>query len=84
MFFFLNLLYLLKKTGAYNLLQKKIYQQVKFNFYSKILMSKTYLNRNCILTGRPRAVYRPFNIARNKLKYLFSNGLIPGYSKAIW
>jgi small subunit ribosomal protein S14 len=38
----------------------------------------------CELTGRPRAVYRKFKMARNKLRELASKGQIPGMVKSSW
>ncbi len=38
----------------------------------------------CELTGRPRAVYRKFKLARNKLRELASKGQIPGMVKSSW
>jgi len=82
--FLLNLLNSIRKRSQYSIVQKRIFQQIKFNYYNKIVTSKTVINRNCILTGRSRAVYRPFGLSRCILKTLLTNGSIPGYSKAIW
>lgn len=38
----------------------------------------------CFVTGRPRAVYRRFGLARNKLREYTMMGLIPGIRKASW
>lgn len=38
----------------------------------------------CILTGRPRGVYRRFGLGRNKLRDLALKGDIPGITKASW
>jgi len=38
----------------------------------------------CLLTGRPRAVYRKFKLCRIKLRELASMGQIPGVTKASW
>jgi len=38
----------------------------------------------CLLTGRPRAVYRKFKLCRIKLRELASMGQIPGMTKASW
>jgi ribosomal protein S14 len=82
--FLLNLLNSLKKSTAFSLIQKRVYQQIKFNYYNRHINSKTSINRNCVLTNRSRAVYRPFGLSRCILKTLLTNGVIPGYSKAIW
>ncbi|MFZ0487051.1 MAG: 30S ribosomal protein S14 [Arenicellales bacterium] len=38
----------------------------------------------CILTGRPRGVYRKFGLCRNKLREVFMNGEAPGVTKSSW
>ncbi len=42
-----------------------------------------YRNR-CVLSGRPRAFYRKFGLARIKFRELALKGLIPGVTKASW
>lgn len=42
-----------------------------------------YRNR-CEVTGRPRAVYRKFKMARVMLRDLASRGQIPGMVKSSW
>ena len=38
----------------------------------------------CLITGRPRAVYRKFKLSRIALRGLASAGLIPGMTKSSW
>ncbi len=38
----------------------------------------------CLLTGRPRAVYRKFKLSRIALRELASAGQIPGMTKSSW
>ncbi len=38
----------------------------------------------CLLTGRPRGVYKKFGLARGKLRQLALRGEIPGVVKASW
>jgi small subunit ribosomal protein S14 len=40
--------------------------------------------RRCQLCGRPRAVYRKFNVCRICLRNLANEGKIPGMKKASW
>ncbi len=40
--------------------------------------------RRCRITGRPRAVYRKFGLARNKLREAAMRGDVPGLVKASW
>ncbi len=42
-----------------------------------------YRNR-CLITGRPRSVYRKFKLSRIALRELASAGLIPGMVKSSW
>ncbi len=46
--------------------------------------SKVRQRNRCALTGRPRATYRKFKMARNKLREYASKGLIPGMVKSSW
>lgn len=46
--------------------------------------SITRVRNRCELTGRPRAVYRKFNLSRIALRDLGSKGQIPGLVKSSW
>lgn len=46
--------------------------------------SATRVRSRCLLTGRPRAVYRKFKLSRIALRELASAGLIPGMTKSSW
>lgn len=46
--------------------------------------SPTRLRRICKLTGRPRGVYRKFQISRIMLRDMALDGFIPGMKKASW
>jgi small subunit ribosomal protein S14 len=46
--------------------------------------SKTRIRNRCEMTGRPRGYYRKLRVARNKLRELASQGLIPGMVKSSW
>lgn len=46
--------------------------------------SPNRVRTRCELTGRPRAVYRKFNLSRIALRELASSGLIPGMTKSSW
>jgi len=66
---------------------KEIFLLNKINSYfqlNKFKISKVKIFRNCILTNRSRAVYRPYGISRCALKNLIQFGRLPGTSKAIW
>ncbi len=38
----------------------------------------------CVLTGRPRGVFRKFGLCRNKLRDIAMRGEVPGMTKASW
>jgi small subunit ribosomal protein S14 len=44
----------------------------------------TRIRNRCQLTGRPRAYYRKFRLARVMLRDLANKGLIPGVTKSSW
>jgi small subunit ribosomal protein S14 len=46
--------------------------------------SKTRVRSRCVLTGRPRGVYRKFHLSRIALRELASSGYIPGMVKSSW
>jgi len=46
--------------------------------------SKTRLHNRCLLTGRPRSVYRYFGLSRIKMRELALAGKLPGVLKASW
>ena len=46
--------------------------------------SKTRIRNRCIVTGRPRAVYKRFQISRIVFRELASKGVIVGVSKSSW
>lgn len=46
--------------------------------------SKTRIRNRCGLTGRPRGVYRKFELSRISLRELGSRGYIPGIIKSSW
>ena len=44
----------------------------------------TRIRNRCALTGRPRAYYRKFGLARVMLRDLANKGMIPGLTKSSW
>lgn len=42
------------------------------------------IRRRCVLSGRPRGVYRKFGLSRIALRDMGSFGLIPGLKKESW
>ena len=46
--------------------------------------SKVRIRNRCVLTGRPRGVYRKFTLSRIVFRELASIGHIPGITKSSW
>ena len=46
--------------------------------------AKTRIRNRCALSGRPRGVYRKFELSRLALRELASTGYIPGMVKSSW
>ncbi len=44
----------------------------------------TRIRNRCVVSGRPRAYYRKFQLSRIALRDLASSGQIPGMVKASW
>ncbi len=44
----------------------------------------TRIRNRCEITGRPRAYYRKFRLARVMLRDLANKGMIPGLTKSSW
>ncbi|QHL89536.1 30S ribosomal protein S14 [Sphingomonas changnyeongensis] len=44
----------------------------------------TRIRNRCEVTGRPRAYYRKFRLARVMFRELANKGLIPGVTKSSW
>ena len=63
-----------EKAGYLTLLKKKYHNNI----------SKTKLINRCLLTHKPRVIYKKFKINRMKLKEMLQMGILPGYKKAAW
>lgn len=46
--------------------------------------SPSRLRNRCVLTGRPRGVFRKFGLCRGKLRDIAMRGEVPGLIKASW
>ena len=46
--------------------------------------SKNRIRNRCVLTGRPRGVYRKFCLSRIAFRDLASDGKLPGVVKSSW
>ncbi len=86
---------LIKKYAERRLALRKIIRDQNVSLDEKMAaqrkMQKLPKNSNptrsrnrCLLTGRPRGVYRRFGLGRNKLRELVMSGQIPGITKASW
>ena len=62
---------------------ERIKVQVKLNDLPKDSSKIRFRNR-CFMSGRPRGVYRKFNLSRIAIREMSGKGLIPGFTKASW
>nr|AGH24342.1 ribosomal protein S14 [Reclinomonas americana ATCC 50283]AGH24409.1 ribosomal protein S14 [Reclinomonas americana ATCC 50284] len=46
--------------------------------------SKVRIRNRCIMTGRPRGVYRYWRLSRIKIRELMAQNKIPGLQKSSW
>lgn len=46
--------------------------------------SKIRVRNRCVVTGRPRGVYRDFGLSRLEFRRLALRGMIPGVTKSSW
>jgi len=81
-FIIINLLSCLLNT--YKISKERQYFLYLLSKYDFNSISKTKINRRCIITNRGRAIIRPYNISRLAFKKLYQFGIIPGFRKAIW
>ena len=68
-----------------DLKRRKLY--AKYKDKRENLLSKSSKNRirnRCLLTGRPRGVYRKFGLSRIAFRELASDGKLPGVVKSSW
>jgi len=65
-----------------NIKEKMIAQEKLQNFPRN--SNACRLRSRCILTGRPRGVYRRFGLSRHKIRELGMMGYIPGLRKSSW
>lgn len=85
LFIFLLNFFQFKNLDSYTKTElRNIRRQFIFLSQFSTKISKTKLFRNCILTGRSRAVNRPYGLSRCALKELVQYGRLPGYTKSIW
>lgn len=46
--------------------------------------SSIRIHNRCVITGRPKAIYRDFRLSRMILRDYAHNGLLPGIIKSSW
>lgn len=62
---------------------------LKLELHSKLQQlprnsSKTRIRNRCWKTGRPRGVFRDFQVSRHVLREMGHQGLLPGLKKSSW
>ena len=84
-----------KKYEKYRMRLKKIIRNKMFSVKERQIAqdildslprdsSKIRVHNRCLLTGRPKGVYRNFGLSRIKLRELALSGKLPGITKASW
>jgi len=73
-----------QKRRIYSLLLHSFNRKKIFTNFSKKTSSKVKINYRCVLTNRPKSVYKPYGLSRSIFKELLEFGIIPGYKKAVW
>ncbi|MBI1327733.1 MAG: 30S ribosomal protein S14 [Alphaproteobacteria bacterium] len=68
---------------------KNVSAEERFNATLKLASlprngAKIRQRNRCELTGRPRGFFRKFNLCRNMLRKLASEGQLPGVTKSSW
>lgn len=46
--------------------------------------SKVRVRNRCMITGRPRGIYRKFGLCRHKIRELAGECVLPGLTKSSW
>ncbi len=69
--------------------QKEANFNLKLELHSKLQQlprnsAKTRIRNRCWKTGRPRGVFRDFNLSRHVLREMAHQGLLPGLRKSSW
>lgn len=91
----INQRYLFNTTEKQRLILKSITQNLNFPTHIRWKIQKkfhplssnssvTRIKNRCVITGRPRSVYRFFKLSRIQLRQLASNGSLPGLFKTSW
>ena len=72
-----------KKIKSTNILQEKLnlHRQLQKLPRNSALVR---LHRRCLLTGRPRGVFRDFGLSRHMLRKLAHECVLPGITKSSW
>lgn len=75
--------YIKQKIENTPLLQEKLdlYRQLQQLPRNSALVR---LHRRCLLTGRPRGVFRDFGLSRHMLRKLAHECVLPGITKSSW
>ncbi len=80
-----------KKRGELKAIVRNLSLPAEERFTAQLKLSamprngaKTRIRNRCALSGRPRGVYRKFELSRVALRELASTGYIPGMVKSSW
>jgi small subunit ribosomal protein S14 len=78
-----------RKYLKYIINNKNIIKYIRINAMLKINKlpkdsSKIRIKNRCIITGRPKSIYRKFKMSRISLRNFAHNGLLTGILKSSW
>jgi small subunit ribosomal protein S14 len=81
--------YALKRVNLLKKYQNEENFNLKLELHSKIQQlprnsAKTRIRNRCWKTGRPRGVFRDFNLSRHVLREMGHQCLLPGLKKSSW
>ena len=70
-------------------IKSSIFLGEKFSLHRKLQKfprnsSPTRLHNRCLISGRPRGVFKDFGISRHFIRELAHEGFLPGFQKASW
>lgn len=81
--------YAAKRSAIKEKIKSTTFLQEKLNFHRQLQQlprnsAFVRLHRRCLLTGRPRGVFRDFGLSRHMLRKMAHECVLPGITKSSW
>ena len=78
-----------KRSFIKNKIKNTVFLQEKLNLQRQLQRfprnsAFVRLHRRCLLTGRPRGVFRDFGLSRHMLRKMAHECVLPGITKSSW